>query len=682
MHPLSVAAVTTALLGCLPGALDAAPFASSPGPIEGAPTQVAAPSNPTTAAPSARPFRFGTSLGELEGLDEPADAAFGPDGTLYVVDRDNHRIAGFRSPWARIAADPGGRLAPDFSFGSFGSGPGEFRFPEGIATDANGWIFVSDTGNHRVQVFDRSGGFIRQWGERGSKREAFNRPLGIAADSIWVYVADSGNDRVQVFDKDGRFVTILGGPGSGEGGLRRPTGVAVDRGDTVVIADSDNNRIVVFDKAGRFRRHWGDFGPFAGLLDAPTGVTLFGGDVFVADTRNHRVQVFDSRGAFLREWGDHARVPREGAGRLHYPAAVAVAPDGSMAAIVEPFEDRVQLFSALAPGEEESRRVPIPPDEQTHFGKRLGVDGGLLAIPEPESHLIDVFDMRGEAPVLITRFGERGTRFGQFRRLGGVVVDASTKRIMATDEAERRIQTFQLDWDPAAAPKFAPLMSRFIRALSTSTEAAPFARAGWPMTPEGMRRDGRGRTLVTDRFNRMIFVYDREMSPSFSIASPAAGTAQIREPTDAVVGVGADRLFVVDAGSCQIVAFDPRGNQELRFGGHGDGAGRFRRPFGIAGGRDGFVYVTDEAGHRIVKFTENGRFVTEWGRKGTADGELWKPAGIEQLPDGRLVVIDFGNHRAQVFEPDGTWVMTFGGGRVATRDRPAPADPAPALRED
>lgn len=632
------------------------------------------------ARPSTTPFRFGPYAGVIEHLGEPADCAFGPDGRLYVLERIGHRVSVFSlSPPPAGGAMGVSKVA---SFGSFGDGEGQFRFPQGLAVSRDGLLAVADTGNHRVQLLKADGGFVRQWGELGVRRTEFNRPQGIALDESWVYVADTGNDRVLVFDRSGGFVTQLGGVASNGGqeredALSHPEDVTTDGGDLVFIADTDANRISVFSKTARFVRRWGDFGPFAGLMDQPSGLALFAGQVFVADTRNHRIDVFDAEGRLLREWGAHARMPREGSGRLHYPRRIAISPDGSLAAIVEPFEDRVQLFRALPAGQSEAPRFPIPPDEQTHFGRHLAVDGDLLAIPEPEVHDVAVFDLRGPTPILMTRFGDRGRGFGQFIRITGVAVDAAAKRVQVADEALARIQSFRLEWDPSQPVRFVPLMARFVRSLQCSTDSGPFARARWPMRPSQIRRDARGRLHVVDTRNRMVFVYDAEMVPWLSYGGAASGLAELLEPVDASVSTPGDLFFVVDAGRRDIVAFDVRGKFMGRFGQE-----NLERPAGIASGVDGFVYVTDEARCTILKFTEKGRFVAEWGKRGAGDGELWKPAGIVQRPDGTLYVVDWGNHRAQIFQPDGTWLVTFGGGRASTREVPKPPAPPAAQQED
>ena len=82
-----------------------------------------------------------------------------------------------------------------------------FKFPEGIALDKSGKVFVADVINHRVQVFNNGGTFIRTWGSAGSANGLFNTPFGVAIDSSGnVYVADSGNNRIQKFKNDGTFI--------------------------------------------------------------------------------------------------------------------------------------------------------------------------------------------------------------------------------------------------------------------------------------------------------------------------------------------------------------------------------------------------------------------------------------------------------------------------------------------
>jgi DNA-binding beta-propeller fold protein YncE len=89
----------------------------------------------------------------------------------------------------------------DLAGGEAGDAPGKFNAPLGVAVDAAGFIYVADTGNHRIQKLTADGAFVAQWGGMGSEPGQFNAPSGIAVDGQGrVYVTDTGNGRVQVLD--------------------------------------------------------------------------------------------------------------------------------------------------------------------------------------------------------------------------------------------------------------------------------------------------------------------------------------------------------------------------------------------------------------------------------------------------------------------------------------------------
>src|SRR5829696_8973941 len=85
-------------------------------------------------------------------------------------------------------------------WGNSTDGDGQLSNPQGVATDAQGNVYVADRNNNRIQKFNASGGFITKWGSAGSGDGQFISPLGVAIDSSgYVYVADSGNNRIQKF---------------------------------------------------------------------------------------------------------------------------------------------------------------------------------------------------------------------------------------------------------------------------------------------------------------------------------------------------------------------------------------------------------------------------------------------------------------------------------------------------
>ena len=104
--------------------------------------------------------------------------------------------------WALLPAAALSQSPPAFCtmWGSYGQGPGQFDWPLGVAVDASGNVYVTDWGNHRIQVFTSSGEYITQWGSYGKGSGQFYSPWGVAVDASGnVYVADAGNHRIQKF---------------------------------------------------------------------------------------------------------------------------------------------------------------------------------------------------------------------------------------------------------------------------------------------------------------------------------------------------------------------------------------------------------------------------------------------------------------------------------------------------
>jgi sugar lactone lactonase YvrE len=107
--------------------------------------------------------------------------------------------------------------------------PGDFAKPSGVAVDKEGNLYVADTLNNRIEIFDADGQFIRAWGKNGDGPGYFARPKGVAIDSdghIWV--ADGVQDRVQVFTPEGQLLISMGGHGLLPGQYQGLVGIASD----------------------------------------------------------------------------------------------------------------------------------------------------------------------------------------------------------------------------------------------------------------------------------------------------------------------------------------------------------------------------------------------------------------------------------------------------------------------
>ena len=147
---------------------------------------------------------------------------------------------------------------------------------------------------HHTPVFAQAPAFQGTFGTNGSGDGQFDFPIDVAVDSAGdIYVADSGNDRVQKFDSSGNFLLKFGSLGSGDGQFDSPTGVAVDSAGDIYVSDRDNHRIQIFNSSGVFQSKFGSLGTGLGQFNSPRSIAVdSAGDIYVADTINNRIQKF------------------------------------------------------------------------------------------------------------------------------------------------------------------------------------------------------------------------------------------------------------------------------------------------------------------------------------------------------------------------------------------------------
>ena len=303
------------------------------------------------------------------------------------------------------------------AFGRSGFRPGELHGPHGATLDARGRLYVADTFNHRIQVFDVTGlargrapRLVTAFGNFGTGRGDLRAPHAAVAFSTRpalrdrVFVVDSRNDRVQVFDGKGQPTGLVpGGKGAAEGELDDPVGAAFDpRGRVLYVAEAGNRRVSAFDAAsGAF------LFAFAHDLASPGGIACDrAGMVYVTDVGAGLVR----RYAPLRGTGGAVRGARPagawgragmGPGQWTYPQAIAVDARGRVYT-VDLADDRGQIFSPagayLGSFGEDVEAAP-PPDAPAperlartvcSTGATFGVD--VLVAPDPIP-LGDLFDL-------------------------------------------------------------------------------------------------------------------------------------------------------------------------------------------------------------------------------------------------------------------------------------------------
>ena len=276
---------------------------------------------------------FGAELYPPLGLNAPRAIAAGLNDDLYVADSRNHRIL-------HIASD--GSLLHEwgtFADQATGDAPiGTFNEPWGVTVGPDGSVYVSDTWNHRVQKFTADGKPIKMWGQYGQplpevpeSKSSFWGPRGIAVDSRGrVFVADTGNKRIVVFDEDGNYITEFGTGGFDPGQFDEPVGVAIANDGTVFVADTWNQRIQSFipnedGKIYSLLQQWDVNAWFGQSLDNKPFIAVnTDKHVFITDPEGYRVIEFTDTGEFVRTWGDFGAGPAE----IGFAAGIAIDPAG------------------------------------------------------------------------------------------------------------------------------------------------------------------------------------------------------------------------------------------------------------------------------------------------------------------------------------------------------------------
>ena len=269
---------------------------------------------------------FGKGGSDEGMLNSPIGVAVTAEDEVVVADNQNHRVQVFDSNGTFLR-----------SFGHKGKNAGEFKNPTGIAIDKDRKILVSECYNHRVQILSWEGRHLGSFGGQGSLDSQLSYPFGLSLDSNGhVIVADTGNKLIKVFTPDGRFVMKIGGQGSFSSPVH-----CVQSGECFIVSDRNEHCIKVFSREGHFQYKFGKNGAGDGEFNCPHFLSVTQSKhLLVCDRNNHRIQVFKVDGTFVQKFG----LKGSNVGQFNEPFSLAVSSDDRI--VMSDLRNcRIQIFA-------------------------------------------------------------------------------------------------------------------------------------------------------------------------------------------------------------------------------------------------------------------------------------------------------------------------------------------------
>ncbi len=548
----------------------------------------------------------------------------------------------------RYDAADGGLEAPSFSssFGTAGTGNGQFTHPGDVAVDRSGNIWAVDTGNNRVEKFNANGEYLTAFGSMGSGNGQLKHPTALAIDAkgnIWV--ADAGNSRVQKFNEKGEYISQLGSYGTGNGQLNGAEGIAIDAKGNIWVADTYNGRVQKFNEKGEFLKVVSSKGSGTGQLGEPISIDIgLGGKVWVADWQNNRVAAFNEAGEFVRQFGTQGA----GNGQFNRPDAIDVDSKGDVW-VVDQGNGRVQVFTEN--GEYATQFGSSGSGSgQFSFSFPTGIatdSKGGIWITDSNNNRIQKWLIPKYVPTYSSTFGAGGTGDGSFNHPADVALD-SKGNIWVADEGNNRIEKFS--GSGAFLAKYGPWIKE---------GAGGHGGVDSLSQPSSLAVDAGGNIWITDRGHSRVVELNEQGERLREFGSSGAGNGQFSGPEGIAVDATGN-VWVSDTLNGRLQEFNEKGAFLKVISSKGSGTGQLGLPAAIAIGIGGNVWVADSQNNRVAEFNKNGEFVRQFGTEGTGEGQFKHPDAIEADAKGNIWVSDLENSRIEGFNEAGEYVTQFG----------------------
>ena len=623
-------------------------------------------------------------LATTSQLDYPAAVAVDDiSGDIYIADKNNHVI--------RMVAKSTGIITTVAGNGMEGYGGdggqamlAQLRYPQGVAVDTSGNLYIADTGNHRIRVVTKSTGFITTvagsgrtffaYGDHQATTQNLHNPQGIAVDASGnIYIADTDNYRIRVVTKSTGVITVVAGNGDNEFGgdgrlaksvaITLPQSIAVDAYGNIYIADTDHHRIRKITKgmittvAGNGQDgNAGDGGQATSAqLRSPRGVAVdASGNIYISDVMSNIVRMVTMSTGIISTVAGSGSAGFNGDGdvprwaHLNYPLGITLDSSGNLY-IADTGNNRVRKVCSDAP-------TAAPTMSPT--------SAVLTSTPaySPINSLITISTVAGGA--VSGRDGDGGlATTSQLDYPAAVAVDA-TGNIYIADQNNHVVRMV-------------------IKSTGIITTVAGNGQPGYGgdrgqataaqlRSPRCVAVDVYGNIYIADTGNHRIRKVTKRTGSITTVAGSAtvgfygddgqATLAQLRNPQSIAIDASGN-IYIADTDNLRIrvvikstgIITTVVGNGQKGFSGDGGHATSavIAWPQGIAVDTYDNIYIADADNRRIRKVTKSTGVITTVAGNGvngdTGDGgqatlaQLSSPRGVAVDASGNIYISDFSN---------------------------------------
>ena len=619
------------------------------------------------------------SLGSGQ-LCQPQAISINSEGNIYVADMMNHAVQAFT---------PEGEFL--LKFGRYGpvTVPGSVCSPTSIAIDRQDNVYVGNaTGT--IEIFDKQGNFVRQFGSYGSELGQFNQIKGMHIDRKGrLYVSEWTSNRIQIFPGSPSMVgpeeeikgTISESESTKTLGLRKPayligpksttplkilpdikhaSGIAIGKDGEIIVASWSEHRILVYSAKNDYQLivEIGEKGHFDGEFIYPSGVAVTP-DNYILVSSNNKLQWFTMEGNLVHAVGGQGTEKME----FDNPTDVSVGSDGHIY-VLDSKNRRVQVLNGDATYHS-SFALPQPTGEDDKPLSALAINSeGNVYLTDPSKNCVHVLSLSGEPQF---KFGKSGSWMDR-----GVLTAPMAIAIDSEDNVFVGSVLIVSIFDKSGA---------FIRAFGGQGSGP-----GQFSLIKGLHVDRLGNVYISEFANNRVQIFEgsepREFSkgggtkdtvkvvsslhsrkPAYTIGPSSKLPIKILSQIAEVSGVTEGRngeVVVISKKESRVFIYNSKDHYQrmVDFGGCGCQDGKFKSPQGVAVTSENLVLVSCE--DKLQWFTMDGKLVYAVGGKGTEKLKFVNPTRVTVSKDGCIYIIDAKNKRVQILNGNGTYNSSFG----------------------